>query len=194
MSFLPRDTTIYTLAYEPSAYRSPSPTAGSDTDEESDAVSSADNSSAGESSDETTTTSSPAPPKPTSGGSSGGGASTGDTTDDDDDDKDEDTDDDDDNSDRPKPGFEFRGWKSTSFKGQVTEIIATTGFLDLPFDVKSYKWQPKGTDCCITMCQGKKKDVGWRCTSFDREESTAKFGRIFIGCGAEASQDSSRCS
>lgn len=167
---------------------------GSSTPEPSDDDSSDDESSAKPTK---TKTSSSASPKPTSGGSGGGSGGSKDDKDDDDEEEEKDKDkddDDDDDDDRPKPGFTFRGWKNANFKGKATDIVATTGFLDLPFDVTSYKWAPKGTDCCITMCQGKKKDVGWRCTSFDREKSSAKFGRIFIGCGAEASQESSRCS
>lgn len=149
----------------------------------------ADESNDDESNDKPAKTSTSASPKPTSGGSGG-------SKDDSDDDEEEEEKDDDDNDDddKPKPGFKFRGWKNAKFKGHATDLVATTGFLDLPFDVTSYRWKPQGTDCCVTMCQGKRKNVGWRCTSFDREEATAKFGRIFIGCGAEASEASSRCS
>ncbi|KAL2108882.1 hypothetical protein VUR80DRAFT_3229 [Thermomyces stellatus] len=132
-------------------------------------------------------------PSPTSPKTGGGENNDGDD-DEDDDEKEDDEDEDDDRDDRPKPGFKFRGWKDANFKGSATDIVVTTGFLDLPFDVTSYKWHPEGTDCCVTMCQGKKENVGWRCTNFERKKASASFGRIFIGCGAEASQESSRCS
>ncbi|SPN99729.1 uncharacterized protein DNG_02580 [Cephalotrichum gorgonifer] len=91
-------------------------------------------------------------------------------------------------------GFDLTVWEDADFKGKTMPAITKTGFLDLPFNATSYKWKPNGTDCCVTFCQGEKKSVGWRCTFFEREESTSVFGRIFVGCGVEGLQENSRCS
>lgn len=129
----------------------------------------------------TSTTATPSSPSPTSTSRSGS---------DEDEDEEEDGDDDDDD----EPGFDFKGWQDSTFTGLSTDLITEKGFSDLPFNVTSYKWRPNDSDCCITFCQGKEKGVGWRCTSFERDESTAEFGRIFVGCGDDKTEEKSRCS
>lgn len=132
----------------------------------------------------TSTTAAPSSPSPTSTSRSGS-----DEDEDDREDEEEDKDDDDD-----EPGFDFKGWQDPNFTGLSTDLITEKGFVNLPFNVTSYKWRPNDSDCCITFCQGKEKGVGWRCTSFERDESTAEFGRIFVGCGDDKTEERSRCS
>lgn len=131
---------------------------------------------------------SPSPTTATPSSSSPTSTAGSDPDDDDDDDTEEDTDDD------GEPGFDFKGWEDPNFTGSSTDLITEKGFVDLPFNVTSYKWRPNDSDCCITFCQGKETGVGWRCTDFEREEATAEFGRIFIGCGDDKTEEKSRCS
>ncbi|PKS09154.1 hypothetical protein jhhlp_003768 [Lomentospora prolificans] len=90
--------------------------------------------------------------------------------------------------------YSFEAHSGTEYTGRSTVLRGEPGFIDLPFNVTSYKWDPNKSDCCITFCQGNSKSVGWRCTKFDREVSTAPFDRLFIGCGKDAAEENSRCS
>lgn len=135
----------------------------------------------------TATPSSSSSPSPTSTSTSTSTAGSGSDDNNDDEDEEEDKDDDD-------PGFDFKGWEDSDFTGSSTDVITEKGFIDLPFNVTSYKWRPNDSDCCVTFCQGNETSVGWRCTDFEREEATAKFGRIFVGCGDDKTEENSRCS
>jgi len=83
-------------------------------------------------------------------------------------------------------------WSGDDFKGKSVELTKV-GFVDLAFNSTSYKWHPNGSGCCVTFCLGLEKNIGWRCTDFERKQATSNFDRLYFGCGEDASEENSRC-
>jgi len=91
--------------------------------------------------------------------------------------------------------FAFQPFEKHDYKGQAIQPIKTQGPFHLSFNSSSYVWQPNGTNCCVTFCEGFTWE-GWWCTQRFQPNASGTFDNGIIGCTGDETLDTSktRCS
>ncbi|KFG78636.1 hypothetical protein MANI_002826 [Metarhizium anisopliae] len=82
-------------------------------------------------------------------------------------------------------GFAFQGFSRNKFSGAYTPIVRDKeGGTDFDFDIHSYDWVAKITNCCVSFCNNATREgwMGYTCDSRHREAAEESFARAFIWC------------
>ncbi|KAK5993564.1 hypothetical protein PT974_06998 [Cladobotryum mycophilum] len=89
----------------------------------------------------------------------------------------------------------FQAFSGANYKGKASKAIIEEGGVDFGFEVHSYVWLPRITNCCVTFCQNATSEgmTGWRCPSRNQANATETFKRLFIWCSDDHSQTNAVC-
>ncbi|PVH81883.1 hypothetical protein DL98DRAFT_530641 [Cadophora sp. DSE1049] len=95
----------------------------------------------------------------------------------------------------PANSLAFQGFSETDYQGNATAIIRDEGGTNFTFNIDSYVWLPNTTACCLSFCMNATKEglIGWRCDARYQKQSSGSFGRIFVWCGLEHTNENAKC-
>ncbi|KAH6714898.1 hypothetical protein BKA61DRAFT_734246 [Leptodontidium sp. MPI-SDFR-AT-0119] len=95
----------------------------------------------------------------------------------------------------PANSLAFQGFSETDYQGNATAIIRDEGATNFTFDINSYVWLPNTTACCLSFCTNATQEglIGWRCDARYQKQSSGSFGRIFVWCGLEHTNENAKC-
>ncbi|KAH7333390.1 hypothetical protein BKA65DRAFT_43737 [Rhexocercosporidium sp. MPI-PUGE-AT-0058] len=95
----------------------------------------------------------------------------------------------------PTNSLAFQGFSETDYQGNATAIIRDEGGTNFTFNINSYVWLPNTTACCLSFCTNATNEglIGWRCDARYQKQSSGFFGRIFVWCGLEHTDENAKC-
>ncbi|XWW92306.1 hypothetical protein V2A60_000229 [Cordyceps javanica] len=81
-------------------------------------------------------------------------------------------------------GHFFQGFAEADMAGAHTDIVTEVDGADFPFDVRSYQFIARNTNCCLSFCKNATKEgwLGYLCESRKQPEATDVFSRVFVWC------------
>ncbi|KAL2158781.1 hypothetical protein VTH06DRAFT_3973 [Thermothelomyces fergusii] len=91
--------------------------------------------------------------------------------------------------------FQFQGFSKADFDGEFSDPIKEEGFYDFSFNITSYVWETKKTDCCVTFCRDANTwGHAFRCDSIrrGRVDDPDGFPRVSLWCGDRLSTEMQR--
>lgn len=81
-------------------------------------------------------------------------------------------------------GHFFQGFSELNMTGKYTDIVDQEDGEDFKFNIRSYEWVAKNTNCCLSFCKNDTKEgwVGYVCQSRKQPEASDAFSRVFVWC------------
>ncbi|KAJ3496479.1 hypothetical protein NLG97_g2626 [Lecanicillium saksenae] len=91
-------------------------------------------------------------------------------------------------------GHFFQGFSEVNMTGEYTDIISEVEGADFKFDVHSYEWIAKNTNCCLSFCHNATEEgwAGYVCESKKQNKSSGGFSRVFVWCNNKHTNDVAR--
>ncbi len=68
--------------------------------------------------------------------------------------------------------------------GEYTKVVSEVDGTDFKFDVRSYQFIARNTNCCLSFCTNATKEgwLGYMCESRKQPSATDAFSRVFVWC------------
>ncbi|KAJ6783606.1 hypothetical protein PWT90_05282 [Aphanocladium album] len=91
-------------------------------------------------------------------------------------------------------GHFFQGFSENNMAGDYTDIISEVEGADFKFDVHSYEYIAKNTNCCLSFCKNATEEgwLGYVCESRKQNKATDGFSRVFVWCNNKHTNEVAR--
>ncbi|OAA73293.1 hypothetical protein ISF_00194 [Cordyceps fumosorosea ARSEF 2679] len=86
-------------------------------------------------------------------------------------------------------GHFFQGFSQPRMSGSHTGIVSAVGGADFSFDVRSYQFVARNTNCCLSFCRNATSEgwLGYLCESRTQSQAADAFSRVFVWCSDKRS-------
>ncbi|KAJ4163455.1 hypothetical protein LMH87_005183 [Akanthomyces muscarius] len=81
-------------------------------------------------------------------------------------------------------GHFFQGFSKPNMTGEHTSIVSEVDGADFAFDVHSYQFIARNTNCCLSFCTNATREgwLGYVCESKTQNDAADVFSRVFVWC------------